>query len=378
MLGITSKEMEWGFCAKGESHSFMGSYLRISNFLIIVVLTLVLIGCEKGITGPGASSGNIICYEKSYNGHWEIFTNNIAGSDPQDVSNYSDDDEYPQWSPDGRYIVYSRSVPVNGPLIYVYDVESKISINLTSDGGGASQMPQWAPNGKVYFGYPYFWAKYRGTYIMNPDGTDRKKILDSTATIYFYNDSYNFLYVVDYTKVYKSNIDNANSEFLFDISQTLNQQGALIQGFNPLADEFLTSPKTADGKSVIATYGIRTRSLNILLAAEEGYTFFQMKYSKDFSKIAFVEHSSNDEYLSVLENGVKKRLVRIPASTPPVNFSYEPMQFSPDGRYIAFSKQVFQAGSWVSWAEYLYAVDVTSGAVQSIDEGFYPSWNPRP
>lgn len=264
-----------------------------------------------------------------------------------------------------------------GPLIYVYDVQSKSFINLTQDGGGASLMPQWAPNGKVYFGYPHFWAKYRGTYTMNPDGTDRKKILDSTATVYFYQDSYTFLYISG-ARVYKTNIDGGFNEFVLDLEPT-SDQFFTIRDFNPVAGELLVNTNTIPGSSsAIGEYNVETKRLKAIVVADTGYTLFLQKYSRDFSKVVFIEHSSNDEYLSVLGNGVKKRLVRIPASTPPVYFSYNPMQFSPDGRYVAFSKQVFQGGPWVSWIEYLYAVDVTSGAVQSIDEGFYPSWNPRP
>ncbi len=347
-------------------------------FLVsISILLLFITGCKDGITNPVINNG-ALCYEKSVNNHWEIFTNNISGTDPQNISNYSDDDEYPQWSPDGRYIIFSRSVPVNGPLIIVYDMKSHTSLNLTPDGGGASLQPQWTPKGKVCFGYPYYWAKYSGTYIMNPDGSDRKKILDSTATIYFYNDSYTFLYVLEQTKVYKINIDNTVNEFLFDIGQAMNQQ-IVIQGFNPITEELLISPTDAEGKRAIATYSLITRSVNILLTAEQDYTFFQMKYSMDFSKIAFIEHSSNDEYLSIFENGNKKRLVQIPASSPPVYFSYEPMAFSPDGKYIAFSKQIFHSDQWVSFSTPLFIVNVNDGTVHQLeDEAHGPSWNPQP
>ena len=79
----------------------------------------------------------------------------------------------------------------------------------------------------------------------------------------------------------------------------------------------------------------------MVLKAEEGYTLFLQRYSRDFSAITFKEHSSKDEYLSVVNGGVKKSLVRIRASVPPVTFSYNRMAFSPDGRYVAFSEQVY-------------------------------------
>ena len=53
----------------------------------------------------------------------------------------------------------------------------------------------------------------------------------------FYSDSYSFLYVIDYTKVYKTNIDNTYNQFLFDFNQTFNQT-INIQDFNPYTEEF--------------------------------------------------------------------------------------------------------------------------------------------
>lgn len=344
-----------------------------------MLLICISVGCKDNITDPFLIGGNVLCYEKSYNNHWEIFTNNIMGSNPQDISNYADDDEYAQWSPNGRYIVYSRSVSINGPLVIVYDTKNKTETNLTSDGGGASLTPQWTPDGKVYFGYPYFWAPYRGTYIMNPDGSGKKKIFDSVATFYFYHDSYNFLYIYDYTKVYKSNIDGTFNEFLFDIKNNLNQDLA-IQGFNPFTEELLLSLKNTDSMYAIATYNIHTKNVDTLLTGENGYAFGQLRYSKDFSKIAIVEIETaskkyDEEYLSVLENGEKRRLVKL---TGDEWFDYNPMQFSYDGRYIAFSKNIYQSGQWISWKSYLYVVNASNGTLQYIDEGISPSWNPHP
>ena len=76
-----------------------------------------------------------MCYAKLLNGQWEIYTNDLAGSNRQDVSNYAGDDEYPQWSPDGRYIAYSRSANYVQTQIYVYDTKTKNDTNMTSDGG---------------------------------------------------------------------------------------------------------------------------------------------------------------------------------------------------------------------------------------------------
>ncbi len=355
--------------------------LRIINVSIFLIS---IAGCNDKITNPMINGDYILCYEKSYNNHWEIFTNNRSGSNSQNISNYQDDDEYPQWSPKGRYIVYSRSVSMNGPLVIVYDTKDKTEINLVSDGGLAEQQPRWAPNGQVYFAYQRPIGGKYAVWLMNPDGSNKKMILDSVATsvrteIYFYPDSRTFLYVLDYTRVYRNNIDMTANEYLFDIKQNLNQDLA-IQGFNPYTEDLLVSLKITDSTNAIATYNVNSKNVNILLTGENGYAFGQLKYSEDFSKIAFIEIETaskkyDEEYLSVLENGGKRRLVKL---TGEEWFDYNPMQYSYNGQYITFSKNIYQSGQWVSWKSYLYVVDVSIGTLQFIDEGISASWNPQP
>lgn len=357
----------------------MQNFRQTGTFIALIgIFTLIVWMCKDNITNT-ISLENNLCYKKQHNNKWEIFTNNITGTNPKNISNYSGNDEYPQWSPNGRYIVYSRSISINGPLIIVYDLKNNAENNLTSDGGGASQRPQWLPNSIVCFGYPFYWAKYKGTYIVKPYESQKRKILNTIPTeIFFYPDSYNFIYTIDYTKVYKSNIDNTFNEYLFDIKQNLNQDLA-IQGFNPYTEELLISPKINDSIDAIATYNINTNDLKILLSGEIGYDFGQIRYSKDYTKIACVEietaSKKDEDYLSVYENGEKRRLVRF---TGDEWFDYSPLEFSYNGRYIAFSKNVTQRDTgWYWWKSYLYVVNTITGELHYIDEGRYPSWNPN-
>ena len=356
--------------------------IKKESFIVVIILSIaVLICCNDGVSCPEKNCSNKICYVKFVNNNWEIYTNNISGSNAQNISNDSNDDEYPQWSPNGRYIVFRHSISMYGPLIYIYDLENKTYTNLTSDGGLADSQPKWAPNSKVYFAYQKPIGSTAAIYLMNPDGSDKRKILNFSSTqIFFYPDSYNFLYVVDYTKVYKSNIDNTINEFLFDFKQTSSIY--IIRGindFNPYTEEFLVSPQTSSGLASIALFNIKTNNLDILYTAEEGDILSQLKFSNDYSKIALIEIKANQEnYLSVLENSEKKRFVKTVGSMVSGEWlDFNPMQFSPDNKYIAFSKNISGNGSGISWKSYLYVVDITTGELNNIDDGYNPSWNPR-
>lgn len=354
----------------------MMKYVKLLLFVFIFIN-----GCRDKITNPLNNSDNVLCYEKSYNNNWEIFTNNIDGTNPQNISNYTYDDEYPQWSPDGRYIVYSRRLLNDICEVVVYDSKTKTNTNLTNDSVDAGLTPQWTSNGKIFY---YARSSYNvydpgAMYIMNSDGSNRRKILDTSATIYFYVDSYTFLYIIG-TEVYKTNIDNTYNTLFFELPSSGSDNSITIRDFNPLTEEFLVNTSNVSGSySAIATYNVETKQLTPLITAEDGYAFYFPKYSKDYTKIAFVEHSNSiGEYLSIFESGSKRRLVYLPKSSPQVNFSYNPMEFSPDGKYLAFSEQIWHTGQWVSFSTPLYIVNLTNLALHKLeDEAHHPSWNPQ-
>lgn len=346
--------------------------------ILIICIFILLNSCKNNPIAPMNQliTGDYeLCYQKPYNGNWEVFINNITGTNPENISNYlEDDDEYPQWSPDGKYIVYSRQVPIMGPWVIVYSVQSKKEINLTPDGMGGSQIPKWTPNGKVYFYYSNDYGDYHGMFVMNPDGSNKKKILDIDVDIYFYSDSYNFLYTIidmDQYSVYKSNIDNTVNEFIADLKQTVNHDVS-VNGFNPYTEELLTSTMAPDSISEIGLYNIKTNAFNPLIKSDRTTSFTQYTFSNDYKKIAFVTRTNDGQrYLSIYKEDIIKRLLTISGNEW---FDWNPMQFSPDDKYIAFSKNVFGSGPYLNWKSYLYVADVSSGVTQIIDEGICPSW----
>ena len=316
-----------------------------------------------------------------YSHHGDIYLNNINGTHRVNISNSTTADNYCVWSPDGRYIAFQNLASgFNQPSLLVYDLAQNSTSILNADGSGASSTPCWVPNGKIYFSYAIPASGELATYMMNPDGSDKNKILNANAGIFFYNDSYTFLYYYDsesHNKLYKTTIDNSYTEYICDLNDSL-QQYVPIQGFNPVNEELLITyyDYAKDSLERVAIFNIRTKEIRDLLSAENGYVFWQVRYSRDYSKIAIVEYSSADQYLSIYEHGTKKRIVHIPYSSPQVLFSYQPLSFSPDGKYVAFDESVFDAQ--LNFTEYLYVVDIDSGSLKFIDTGVSVSWGKNP
>jgi Tol biopolymer transport system component len=320
----------------------------------------------------------VMCYERPDGGVGQIYLNNIRGTHPCNISHYTArSDIAPQWSPDGRYIAFRRGTPAYGPKTICFDLLSSTFIDLTSDGGISASLPQWTPDGGIYFAYERPVLSPPATYLMRPDGSDKMKILDTIASqMWSLGDSRRFVFQQK-SGVYLLDPGLDTVTLIVDFSNLFGQS-ITVQDFNPSDEELLfTYYSLPDSTQWIATYSILTHLSNQLCSALPGYTFYQTHYSTDGSMIAFIEHGESDEYLSILKNGSKERLVCIPTGDTIAYFSYEPLCFSRDGRFIAYSDMVFGTGQYVNFTQHLYVVEIATKSKRLIDVGWHPSWSPR-
>jgi len=136
---------------------------------------------------------NIIDWGDPYSLDWEILITDINGDSVKNISNHPEEDDYnPEWSPDGRYIAYRRDKRIGGCDIYLYDILNDSRINLTDDLGitESASSPKWTPDGKkIVYCHRINGINY--TYIMNKDGSDKRKLLDfiDNRYIFFYPDN---------------------------------------------------------------------------------------------------------------------------------------------------------------------------------------------
>ena len=345
-----------------------------SIFLVTTVVILIS-GCRHTVVGPfnQGGSGQNICYEKQVSGRWRIFRADASSGATSDISNYNDE-EYPQCSPNGRYVVFTRDTIIYSRRIYVKDFQTGTYTELTADGGQATTQPQWTRNGSVYFAYQRPIGSPTVTYLMNPDGTGKRKILGSDATIYFYSDNYTFLYV-NGTQVYRTNIDSSINEFIVDLQPDATHF-LTVRDFNSDRGELLVNTNMFPGNlEGIGTYNVDARALNPIVMPDSGFLVSYERFSRDFSTISFVESdtiTNHRWFLSIFRAGSKQRLLELDGKEM---FDWNPMAFSPDGNLIAYSKRVLNTGQWISWSIYLYVVDISSKSATYIDQGINPSWD---
>ena len=100
--------------------------------LYLLFTALCLTSCKESINDSVVNpvgSGYPLCYMNK-----GIIINDLSGANAKNISGSSGiGDYYPQWSPDGKYIIYRHDVGVFGPLTYVYKVSDGTYTNVTSD-----------------------------------------------------------------------------------------------------------------------------------------------------------------------------------------------------------------------------------------------------
>jgi len=349
--------------------------------VVITQDTVIDYSIEKGIMTYS------LVYEKvdsalvngSYRYNWEIYLNDITGTKPKNMTNWRYDDYSPRWSPDGRYIAIRRDQPSGAANLYIYDTDNDTCMGVLVSDMLDAGLPGWTPDSKkIYYQYHKI-PDFPESHIINVNGSNDRKLEHPPA--FFYKDNYTFLYFDDSANVYKTNIDNSFNELIINLR--LLGSGA-IQGFKPDTEEILFSTNI-NKLSEVKTYNIATKNFNTIYSFDSTYKVSNIKWDKGFSKVVAIETSNGahdstyGDYLSVIENGIKRRLVHIyryGTSGGTSYFSWYGPKFSPDGEYIAYVKLFMKGGTWVTLYNDLYVVNVNTGEIQKIDSCGAYDWNP--
>jgi Tol biopolymer transport system component len=357
--------------------------IRFNKIILILFLVFISLNCEEDTLLPDAYSiQRTLCYMKEIDDNWELVMNNFWGTNQKNISNNEKEDSEPEWSPDGRYIVYKCFTSLSHTDIYLYDTEDDCLMDISSDDVDETS-PIWVPDGsKIIYIYNNMSDPYC-TYIMDKNGKNKKLLFEYAVNIYFLNDNYSFIYQKSLTSdneiyfVYKSNIDGTKNEFLFD-RRNIGENYVSIKDINVKTNDILFTMTSKSGYSnVIATYNIQDQEIDTLSIAEEGWVYLRPIYSHDSKTIAFIERNYDEDIsnLILFENGLKKELVKITSSEG--WFDYNSLAFSPNDKYIAYSKNIYLDNGSVSWNSYLYIVNIETKENLYIDMGKRPVWNPK-
>jgi DNA integrity scanning protein DisA with diadenylate cyclase activity len=88
--------------------------------------------------------GDRIAYQKRSEGRFDIWTVGLSGdSEPMQLTDGNGSNEYPSWSPDGRYVAFS-STRGRHSQIYIMMVKNRKIISALTEGEGNDSCPAWS------------------------------------------------------------------------------------------------------------------------------------------------------------------------------------------------------------------------------------------
>jgi Tol biopolymer transport system component len=109
----------------------------------------------------------------------DIYIMNADGTEVKRLTNTSPGwSDFASWSPDGTKIVYLSVDPVDNCEIYIINVDGTDKTNLTNH-PDIDGYPSWSPDGtKIAFNHEFFRGEKAvcNIFVMNPDGTNRVQL----------------------------------------------------------------------------------------------------------------------------------------------------------------------------------------------------------
>ena len=163
------------------AHFFDGN-----SFSDIAVINTDGSGLQRLTTSHGeypawSPDGTRIAFASARDGNYEIYLMNADGTAQTRLTNDPAYDMSPVWSPDGTQIAFDTQRDLFPPQEVGIGPEFEIH-TINTDGSGDTRLtnnteedrfPAWSPGKKIAF------TRNGALFIMNPDGSDQMQLLDS-------------------------------------------------------------------------------------------------------------------------------------------------------------------------------------------------------
>ncbi len=316
-------------------------------------------GCKNNSTAPPVTPGTQgqykIAYNSIRNGHILIYTMNADGTNQTQLTNDTLDFLYPEWSPDGKKIVFVQG-RTKGSGIFTMNADGTSITSLPdSAGDDYNERAIWSPDGSkiVFVG--------GGISVMNSDGTNPHYLASGTSPVWSRDGSKIAFFSQggfgDPEQIFVINTDGSN------IRQLTN--GSFRNWFPNWSPDGtkIVFESERDGDYEIYTMMADGTQQSRLTVNASGDRF--PNWSPDGKSIAFVRSDSTVYVMN--QDGTNQQKV---TSTPPLRGMPSVLtpfpRWSPDGTKVLF----------VSGQICIVNPDGTNQKILTSGYDLYPAWSP--
>jgi Tol biopolymer transport system component/uncharacterized caspase-like protein len=244
---------------------------------------------------PTEANRQQIAFNTWRDGNWEIYVMNGNGSDQTRLTNNSDGDFSPAWSPDGTRIVFVSDRD-GYEQIYVMDAGGSNQTRLTN-GNANNREPDWSLSGS-YISYVSDRDGNLEIYVMNADGSNQTRLTnidfddkapawspDGTSIAFASNRDGNY-------EIYVMNADGSNQTRL-----TNSPDGDFSPAWSP------------DGTRIVFTsyqngyeqiFLMNADGSNQTQLTSRSYNFFDPSWSPDGMSIVYSSDQNGNEDIFVM------------------------------------------------------------------------------
>jgi Tol biopolymer transport system component len=128
-------------------------------------------------TATPFGGGGLIAYVSFRDGNAEIYVMEEDDTSPTRLTNNSEIDDWPDWSPDGAKIAFTR-YSAGKPDIFVMNADGSAQVNLTNN-ADTDTGPSWSPDGsKIAFASNRVGGVLQ-IWVMNADGSGASQLTDT-------------------------------------------------------------------------------------------------------------------------------------------------------------------------------------------------------
>lgn len=172
----------------------------------------ILLSSEQDASPSVSPSGDMIAFQSWESGEQEIWTSNIDGSNPLELTTSNDSAGSPSWSPNGKLIAFDAR-PHSFAQIQVINASGGLPVMLTS-GQHDNVVPNWSSDGRsLYFGSNHdgSWQIWK---ITPNHPKSLKQVTNQGGMIARESHDGNWLYIsqYDHSGIWKLNLKHGGSE----------------------------------------------------------------------------------------------------------------------------------------------------------------------